>query len=154
METERKLAGIDATTGVEITVPVAHCGVVYTYEYEPIPSQYNGEKAYATGPCYRLLPCPKHRFETIERETIEMAAMIDLQGVIHVLPRPNRHWHISQVGMKFRGVDNFHHWKSGFVTNTGRYVGRKEAREIALAAGQIKDDETYQPDTLFSEDVW
>lgn len=36
------------------------CTVAVTRESEPIPSQYAGEKAYTTGPCGRVLPCPEH----------------------------------------------------------------------------------------------
>lgn len=39
--------------------------------------------------------------------------------------------------------------EQGFVTNTGRFVSRKEAAEIAFKAGQIKEPK----DALFSEDV-
>ena len=37
----------------------------------------------------------------------------------------------------------------GFVTEQGRFVGRKEAAEIAYAAGQIPEPTT----ALFSEDL-
>ncbi len=38
----------------------------------------------------------------------------------------------------------------GFVTNTGRYVGREEGGKIALASGQIVKETNF----LFSEDLW
>jgi len=38
----------------------------------------------------------------------------------------------------------------GFLTNRGRFVGRKEAAKIALAASQIKNP----TDILFSEELW
>lgn len=37
----------------------------------------------------------------------------------------------------------------GFVTNTGSFVGRKEAAEIAFKCGQID----FLKDELFSEDI-
>ncbi len=40
--------------------------------------------------------------------------------------------------------------EQGFVTSAGRFVSRKEAAEIAFAAGQIEEEK----DILFSEDVW
>lgn len=43
--------------------------------------------------------------------------------------------------------------EQGFVTSTGRFVDRKEAAKIALAAGQIKELK-YQKETLFSEELW
>lgn len=43
--------------------------------------------------------------------------------------------------------------EQGFITNTGRYVSREEALEIAKAAGQIikKHNPQYQ---LLSEDIY
>ena len=41
----------------------------------------------------------------------------------------------------------------GFLTNTGRFVNRKEAFEIALNAGQITEDCGYCGE-LFSEDLY
>lgn len=40
----------------------------------------------------------------------------------------------------------------GFVTNAGRYVGREEARKIAIASKQVRAT-THQTE-LFSEDLW
>lgn len=40
---------------------------------------------------------------------------------------------------------------SGFLTNLGRYVGRKEGLKIALARGQYSNEKAK---TLFSEDLW
>jgi len=44
--------------------------------------------------------------------------------------------------------------KQGFYTNLNRFVDRAEARQIALAAGQIEDDKTYSTKDLFSEDLY
>ena len=41
----------------------------------------------------------------------------------------------------------------GFITTTGRFVNRKEAWEIARAAGQIDDNGGYNRE-LFSEDLY
>ena len=43
---------------------------------------------------------------------------------------------------------------SGFVTNTGRFVGRREAYKIAVAAGQIDPEKTFQRGALFAEDFF
>lgn len=40
--------------------------------------------------------------------------------------------------------------EQGFLTNTDRFVDRKEAVQIALASGQIQEPKHY----LFSEDLW
>jgi hypothetical protein len=52
-------------------------------------------------------------------------------------------------------------WEQGFLTNFGTYVGRKTAKEIAVAAGQFRThagyvhrESEYQGDELFSEDLW
>ena len=43
----------------------------------------------------------------------------------------------------------------GFLTSTGRYVGREEALQIALASGQPMIDHPSRHATqLFSEDLW
>jgi len=46
----------------------------------------------------------------------------------------------------------------GFVTSDGRFVGRVEARQIALKAGQgdlpDNNDEIFSYDELFSEQLW
>lgn len=48
-----------------------------------------------------------------------------------------------------RGVDQ------GFLTSTGRYVGRKEAAAIALAAGQIlRPEQQGTMERLYSEDLY
>ena len=44
--------------------------------------------------------------------------------------------------------------EQGFITNTNRYVDRKEAAIIALAAEQIKQDQLSDGVTLFSEYLW
>ncbi len=40
--------------------------------------------------------------------------------------------------------------EEGFVTDSGRFVDRKEAAEIAFRSGQIPQ----KKEKLFSEDVW
>ncbi|ARK07545.1 hypothetical protein LAV_00170 [Sphingobium phage Lacusarx] len=43
----------------------------------------------------------------------------------------------------------------GFLTNTGRFVGRAEALQIALAANQPLIDHPSRNDReLYSEDLW
>jgi hypothetical protein len=47
---------------------------------------------------------------------------------------------------------NPHH--QGFLTNTGRYVGRQEGLIIALAANQVLDINEVRGNNLFSEDLY
>lgn len=42
----------------------------------------------------------------------------------------------------------------GFLTSTGRYVGREEALEITLASGQPTRRTLTDAVRLFSEDLW
>jgi hypothetical protein len=42
----------------------------------------------------------------------------------------------------------------GFVTDTGRFVDRKEGARIALAAGQVTRETMHDPRCLYSEDLY
>ena len=42
----------------------------------------------------------------------------------------------------------------GFVTSTGRFVDRKEGAQIALAQNQIINRDRFNPNELFSEDLY
>lgn len=74
---------------------------------------------------------------------IENAAMVFSKAA------PARHHHLvhevaALVGRPISPSEQ------GFITSTGRYVGRVEAMCIAEAAGQVKSDHVQ----LFSEDLW
>ena len=46
-------------------------------------------------------------------------------------------------------------WEQGFLTNKGRFVGRKEAMKIAQEQGQIiRLSGSPNADILFSEDLY
>lgn len=49
-----------------------------------------------------------------------------------------------------------HGKRQGFLTTAGRYVDRREAQALALAAGQVDPQKTIQavPGDLFSEDLY
>jgi len=47
---------------------------------------------------------------------------------------------------------NPHH--QGFLTTTGRYVGREEALIIALKNGQVLNIDDIRGDKLYSEDLY
>lgn len=65
-----------------------------------------------------------------------------------------RHFNIlpiaTRLGRKTIGPDH----KQGFLTNTNRFVDRKEGRRIALEAGQIEEGKTFQKRDLFSVDLY
>ncbi|MDB4278086.1 hypothetical protein N9917_00490 [Deltaproteobacteria bacterium] len=42
----------------------------------------------------------------------------------------------------------------GFLTKSGRFVGREEALQIAIDAGQVEAGKTHTKDELFSEDLY
>jgi len=87
-----------------------------------------------------------------DHEEIFVAAIKDSEGRPVCLPRPARHHDIIRAM-----ADNGHKTpitgEQGFVTTRGRFVGRKEALEIATKAGQIIKKHG-NPTILFSEDLW
>ena len=64
-------------------------------------------------------------------------------------PPPARHGTLMHPLPMFISADN-----QGFITSTGRYVGREEARQIVRESGQPMTDEPHQEKYLFSEDLW
>lgn len=86
-------------------------------------------------------------------ETITGVAIL-LDGIIHQMPRPARHFHLV-YSMFEQGYDSCLAGPEGegFVTSTGRWVNRTEALAIAMAAGQVAV-KVGNPTILFSEDLW
>jgi len=86
------------------------------------------------------------------KERIISAAI--LYGGIISLPRPARHGDIIATMDQLMGIDGplATPERQGFITDTGRYVNRVEARNIAWRAGQIISDS--KGPQLFSEDLW
>lgn len=88
---------------------------------------------------------------------IKVAFMYRLNDktIVFALPQPLRHHHI---GWKYgRKLDNLRNtgWieTQGFLTNTHRFVNRKEGLLIAEKCNQIiKKHPCY--DELYSEDMW
>lgn len=64
---------------------------------------------------------------------------------------PARHHHIIHAFASYNRKTLILPSQQGFLTNTGRYVGREEAKQIAIQAGQVT--ETVH-DELYSEDLW
>jgi hypothetical protein len=84
-----------------------------------------------------------------------VAAAVCKNGKVYSVPRPGRHCDvISLVGSYVEQNEQ------GFVTNTGRYVGRVEAAQIAFKAGQLIEEkvkrrgQTIPVPWLDSSDVW
>lgn len=86
------------------------------------------------------------------REQIYRGQPLYPDYLIITAPPPARHGTLMHpIWDKFKiGVDD-----SGFITSTGRYVGREEALQIALSSGQPMIDHPSRHNTmLFSEDLW
>lgn len=91
-----------------------------------------------------------------------VAAAIKIGDVVCHVQRPGRHHDVfaAMDGAGFR--DRIGPDQQGFITNTGRFVAREVARQIAIEANQlIKSDKdnagvpiVRQHNQLFSEDVW
>lgn len=74
-------------------------------------------------------------------------------GKIYAADAPGRHHHCIAL-MSLHGVTGPGNTQNqGFITNTGRYVNRREGLAIAVAANQLIQ-KTNPPEILFSEDVW
>lgn len=97
------------------------------------------------------------RSKSEKTETI-VAAAVQVFGVTMSLPVPKRHHHILQALSIKGGLDMILHGHpdaQGFVTSSGRFVGRREAAAIAIAAGQVTPEALAPRNgVLFSEDVW
>lgn len=91
---------------------------------------------------------------------IIVAAAIQIDGLTMSLPRPARHVHVLRLAVNRSGEDSnvlIGREKQGFLTSAGRFVGRVEAKRIALAAGQPMIDRgqiAYRGPELFSGDWW
>lgn len=79
-----------------------------------------------------------------------VAAAILYREMIITLPPPARHGTLIAAMTHAFGEVDIQPRMQGFVTSTGRYVGRMEAALIADHAGQRMQT---KPE-LFSEDLW
>ena len=82
-----------------------------------------------------------------------ISAAIHWQGVICSLPSPARH-HSLFHALHSAGAEGPIVCEQGFLTSTGRFVNRVEAKHIAEAVGQIRTNAKPHPRELFSEDLW
>lgn len=78
----------------------------------------------------------------------------DPQPIIMLTERPGRHHHVIHGLHALTGLRTHGGNEQGFLTNTGRFVGRREACEIARAADQIAGPKEGNPAELYSEDLW
>lgn len=87
-----------------------------------------------------------------EIETITGVAIVTPDDKVWSLLKPNRHHNVIDLVFNKTGKQVFTK-DQGFITNTGRYVNRKEALLIAIKAEQLLETSSVG-DKLFSEDVW
>lgn len=84
-----------------------------------------------------------------------VGAAVRYKGDVFKLPRPNRHGDIMRsmraAGQPREAVNIVN---QGFLTSTGRFVGREEAYGIAKSAGQLLDEKRPGVKVLFTEDLW
>ena len=89
------------------------------------------------------------------QDELIVAAAVRFDGAIISFPRPGRHGECLNW-LAHRGMNRSWH-DCGFLTNRGRFVGRKEAGRIVLAAEQGSPGGTPENNphmALFSEDMW
>lgn len=93
---------------------------------------------------------------TVTRKTWEPT----INGIKTLLPwhtpiyRANRH-HDCIALMARDGIDKTEFGESGFITSTGRFVGRKEAFILQHKAGiESASPDGYRRDELYSEDLY
>lgn len=102
--------------------------------------------------------------EAIEREATAaasreriIAAAVQVEGVTISLPLPARHGQVlAAMDAMHLPEYQLHRATQGFLTSTGRFVNRVQAKQIAHMAGQPQlrpEHERHQRD-LFSEDLW
>lgn len=72
---------------------------------------------------------------------------------VYTLARPRRHCDVIRYMAEECGLPTPITGEQGFIDSKGRFLDRRMAAQLALANGQVKELK-YQPDTLFSEDLW
>lgn len=90
-----------------------------------------------------------------EKEVIVASAIKALNGDVYAVMKPGRHHHCIAL-MWEKQASELHvsgnTINQGFMTNTNRYIGRKEARELAVQNGQALY--LNHADEIFSENLW
>ena len=88
-------------------------------------------------------------------ETIECVAIKAPDGVVASQGKPARHHDVIRHMCDVMGYDRVTGaFTQGFITSENRFVDRKEAVDIAVAAGQTEHHEWGPRLLLFSEDLW
>ena len=85
-----------------------------------------------------------------------IAAAIQIEGVTVSLPLPARHGQVLHAALNMHLPDHMVTTAcQGFLTSTGRFVNRVQAKQIAHMAGQPQmRPESERTKDLYSEDLW
>lgn len=90
----------------------------------------------------------------VDADSISMSAVKHPDGTIYAVSAPGRHHHcfllMDQDNMR-GGIKNTRN--QGFITNYGEYVSRKQAKKIAILAGQV-DKKKLISKEFTSEELW
>lgn len=86
-------------------------------------------------------------------ESIDRVAIKDEHGTIWSNAPPDRYADVIFRMAKAGNYPMIFEKHKGFMTNTGRFVNRKEAKVIAKEAGQLLESASAS-ENLFSEDLW
>ena len=81
-----------------------------------------------------------------------VAAAIMQRGKLYTLPAPARHADVIRVIAA--ETDQPVTGDQGFITDSGRFVGRRQAFRIATEASQPLRNIACAPGMLFSEHLW
>lgn len=86
-----------------------------------------------------------------------IAAAVRVRGVTMSMPPPARHYHIVNSLCDTLGIPDSTRYAApddqGFITDRARFVGREEAKTIALQAGQLTPSASIHMRELYSEDL-
>lgn len=87
-----------------------------------------------------------------------VAAAVRVRGVTMTMPPPARHYDIVNSLCDTLGIPDSTRYAApddqGFITDRARFVGREEAKTIALQAGQLTPSASIHMRELYSEDLW
>jgi hypothetical protein len=80
-----------------------------------------------------------------------ISVAISAFGIVASLPAPARHGDVLRKLFDFKDTV-IPGERQGFLTSAGRFVNRRDAAVLALAAGQV--DKLMSAPDLYSEDLW
>lgn len=83
-------------------------------------------------------------------ERIIAVANLDSEGNLWAVMKPGRHHHVLWFMSDYDKNDDSQ--QQGFLTNKFRFLGREDARKLAMKNGQAPEPDHHK--RLFSEDLW